>query len=42
MISRIKSTSPYNLVEFLERDIDFFEELKKFEGDFKRDEVVEV
>ncbi len=34
--------SPSNLVEFLEKDVDPEEELKEFEGEFERDEVVEV
>ncbi len=34
--------SPFNLLEFLERDVDLEEELKEFEGEFERDEVVEV
>jgi hypothetical protein len=29
-------------MEFLEKDVDLEEELEKFEGEFKRDEVVEV
>jgi hypothetical protein len=29
-------------VEFLEKDVDLEEELKEFEGEFERDEVVEV
>jgi len=29
-------------MEFLEKDIDLEEEFEKFEGDFERDEVVEV
>jgi hypothetical protein len=29
-------------VEFLEKDVDPEEELKEFEGEFERDEVVEV
>jgi hypothetical protein len=39
---RIICKSPSNLVEFLERDIDLEEKLKEFEGDFERDEVIEV
>jgi hypothetical protein len=34
--------SPFNLLEFLERDVDLEEELKEFEGEFEKDEVVEV
>jgi hypothetical protein len=29
-------------VEFLEKNVDLEEELKEFEGEFERDEVVEV
>jgi hypothetical protein len=29
-------------VEFLEKDVDLEEELEEFEGEFQRDEVVEV
>jgi hypothetical protein len=29
-------------VEFLKKDVDLKEELKEFEGDFERDEIVEV
>jgi hypothetical protein len=29
-------------VEFLEKDVDLKEELEKFEGEFEKDEVVEV
>jgi hypothetical protein len=29
-------------VEFLERDVNLEEELEKFEGEFERDEVVEM
>ncbi len=39
---RIGCKSPSNLVEFLEKDVDLEEELKEFEGEFERDEVVEV
>jgi hypothetical protein len=34
--------SPFNLLEFLERDVHLEEELKEFEGEFEKDEVVEV
>jgi len=34
--------SPSNLLEFLERDINLEEELEEFEGEFERDEVIEV
>jgi hypothetical protein len=34
--------SPFNLLEFLERDVDLEEELKEFEDEFEKDEVVEV
>jgi hypothetical protein len=39
---RIGCKSPSNLLEFLEKDVDLEEELKEFEGEFLRDEVVEV
>ncbi len=39
---RIGCEFPFNLVEFLERDINLEKELEKFEGDFERDKVVEV
>ncbi len=39
---RIGCKSPSNLVEFLEKDVDLKEELKKFEGEFAQDEVVEM
>jgi hypothetical protein len=39
---RIGCKFPSNLVEFLEKDVYFKEELEKFEGEFERDEVVEV
>jgi hypothetical protein len=39
---RIGCKSPSNLLEFLERDMDLEEEFKKFEGEFERDEVVEM
>ncbi len=40
--ARICCKSPYNLVEFFERDVDLEEKLEEFEGEFERDEVVEV
>jgi len=39
---RIGCSSPSNLLEFLERDIDLEVELKEFKGEIERDEVVEV
>ncbi len=39
---RIDCKSPSNLLEFLERDVDLKMELEEFEGEFERDEVVEV
>ncbi len=33
---------PFNLIEFLKKDIDFLKKREKFEGDFKNDKVVEV
>jgi hypothetical protein len=40
--ARIHYKSPSNLVEFFERDVDLDEKLEEFEGEFERDEVVEV
>jgi len=34
--------SPSNLLDFLERDMALVHELEKFEGEFEKDEVVEV
>lgn len=42
MTSKIRSISPSNLVEFLEKYIDLEKELENFESDFKRDEIVEL
>ncbi len=39
---RIGCKSPSNLLEFLERDINLEVELEDFEGEFEKDEVVEV
>jgi hypothetical protein len=39
---KIGCKSPSNLLEFLERNMHLEEELKKFEGEFEKDEVVEV
>ncbi len=39
---KISCKSPSNLVEFLEKDVDLKEQLEKFEGEFERDEVVEM
>ncbi len=39
---RTRCKSPSNLVEFLEKDINLEEKLREFEGDFERDEVIEV
>ncbi len=33
---------PFNLIEFLKKDIDLKEKLEKFEGDLEKDKVVEV
>jgi hypothetical protein len=41
-VMRIRCKSPFNLVNFFERDIDLEEELEEFESDFEKDEVVEV
>jgi len=40
--SRIGCKSPSNLMEFLEEDVDLKKESEEFEGEFERDEVVEV
>ncbi len=40
--ARIGCKSPSNLVEFLEKDVNIEEEFEEFEGEFERDEVVEV
>jgi hypothetical protein len=39
---KIGSKSPSNLIKFFEKDINLEEELEEFEGEFERDEVVEV
>jgi len=39
---KIRCKPPFNLVEFLKRDIDWEEELEEFEGEFERDEIVEA
>jgi hypothetical protein len=39
---RIRCKSPFNLLEFLERDMDLEEELEEFEGEFEKNEIVEV
>jgi hypothetical protein len=39
---RICCKSPSNLVEFLEKNVNLKEEFKKFEGEFEKDEVVEM
>jgi hypothetical protein len=39
---RVGCKSPSDLTKFLEKDINLEEELEKFEGEFERDEVVEV
>ncbi len=39
---KIGYNSPSNLMKFLGKDVDLEEELKKFETEFERDEVVEV
>ncbi len=38
---RIGFKSPFNLVEFLEKDVNLEERLKKFEDEFEKDEIVE-
>ncbi len=39
---KISCKSPSSLVEFLEKNIDVEKQLQEFEGEFKRDEIVEV
>jgi len=39
---RIGPKSQFNLLEFLERDMNLEEELEKFEREFEKDKVVEV
>jgi hypothetical protein len=39
---RIGCKSPSNLLEFLEKDMNLEKELEEFEGEFERDEIVEV
>jgi hypothetical protein len=39
---KIGCKSPSNLLEFLKRDVHLEVELEEFEGEFERDEVVEV
>ncbi len=39
---RIGCKSPSNLLEFIEKDVNLEHDLGKFEGEFERDEVVEV
>jgi hypothetical protein len=39
---RIDCKSPSNLVELIEKDLDFEEELEKFEGSFKQDDLLNI
>jgi hypothetical protein len=39
---KVTCKSPFSFIEFLEKNIDLEEELEEFEGDFEKDEVVEV
>jgi hypothetical protein len=39
---RIHCKSSSNLVEFFERDVDLEKKFKKLEGEFEKDEVVEM
>jgi hypothetical protein len=39
---RIGCKSPFNLIDFIESDINLEEKFEKFEEDFERDEVVEL
>jgi hypothetical protein len=42
MILRIGCKSPFNFLEFIEKDVDVEEELKEFECEFECNEVVKV
>ncbi len=39
---RIDCKPPSNLVELIEKDLDFEEELEAFEGSFKHDELLDI
>jgi hypothetical protein len=39
---RIGCKCPYNLLKFLEKDINSKEEFEKFEGEFEKYEIIEV
>ncbi len=39
---RIDCKSPSNLVELIEKDLDFEEELEKIEGSFKQDDLLNI
>ncbi len=39
---RIDCKPPSNLVELIEKDLDFEEELEEFEGSFKHDELLDL
>jgi hypothetical protein len=39
---RVRRKSPSNLVTFFERDINLEEQWEEFEGEFIKDEIVEV
>ncbi len=39
---RIDCKSPSNLVQLIEKDLDFEEELENFEGSFKQDELLNI
>ncbi len=39
---RIDCKSPFNLVELIEKDLDFEEELEKIEGSFKQDDMLNI
>jgi hypothetical protein len=39
---RIKCKSSFNLLEFLKKDINLEKQLNFFEGEFEKDEAVEV
>jgi len=39
---RIDCKPPFNLMELIEKGLDFKEELEEFEGSFKKDEFLDI
>jgi hypothetical protein len=39
---KVGCKSPSNLVELIQRDLDFEDELEEFEGSFEWDEIVDI